>query len=165
MGGLYIPILLTIGLAMWLALHNEMWTECDTYHFLAEAFRSSTWIMFLVFPLLWAQQCPDRNFSISLGSGLKTTDGKAPASPWWTCTCEWEIYFYGLKPLHLGGDLLLHINFVYPYRYKQCKTVIKRMRSANCLASSHNPITIIHAIEIQFQKSDLWISQSECITS
>lgn len=65
------------------------------------------------------------------------------------------IYLNVLKPLGLGGHLLLHINVVYPYRYKQCNTVIKRMRSANGLASNHNPITVIYAIEIQFQKSDL----------
>ena len=56
--------------------------------------RSSTSITMLLFSLYYEHSnCPERSFSISLGPGLKTPHGKAPASPWGTFKHEWEINF------------------------------------------------------------------------
>lgn len=66
------------------------------------------------FPSIMSPAMPHRSFSISISPRWKTTDGKAPASSWWTCSCEWEINSYGLRPLNLGGHLLCTLTLSTP---------------------------------------------------
>ena len=116
MGGLHIPILLTIGLDNVTFL--AQWNVNRRWHtpLLSRSFQIQPMnhVSISIFPSIMSPATPLIELLHQPQLMIEDNKWQSPSQPWWTRTCEREIYFHGLNPLHLGGLLLLHINIVTP---------------------------------------------------